>query len=567
MERAEENIGDELSAALRRAAREIAPAEIVDSLAVAVARAADEAHGDFQSNLALQLARPLKRKPFEIAETLVARLEGPFTATAAAPGFINFRIAPARLHENLRATAAAEWSRSGSGGGRRVNLEYVSANPTGELHVGHGRGAVIGDTIARLLEHCGFAVTREYYLNDVGRQIEALGESLLAAAGRKRPDGADWPATYPVAAAAAAFAAAHPGAATPVEAARFAMDFYLGRIMELLADLSIRFDVVTPESSLLAGIAGLTEELRGRGLLYEAAAAEGGAEQVRRADSKAARHRDAMEGGTFLRTSRFGDETDRIILRAGGAPTYFTSDILYHREKFRRGFERLIDVWGADHGGHVARLRAALAALDLPAERLEVVLCQMVRLIRDGAEFKMSKRSGNLVTLRELVEEAGADAVRFFFLLRAADSQFDFDLDLASRRTTENPVYYCQYAHARTCRILEKAREAGLAPDEAHLELLVAEPERRILQELIALPETIRSAAERLEPHRLTSAAMTLARVFHAYQTLGKADQELRVIRADRAELSGARLRLVQGAGAAMKILLGLMGVSAPERM
>jgi arginyl-tRNA synthetase len=567
MEQAEENICDELGVALRRAALLVAPPEIIDSLTIPVARAVDETRGDFQSNLALQLARPLKQKPIEIAESLVARLEGPFESSAAAPGFINFRIAASKFHENLRATATDGWSRSATGGGRRVNIEYVSANPTGELHVGHGRGAVLGDTIARLLGHCGFDVTREYYLNNVGKQVEALGESLLAAAGRLRPDGSSWSATYPVAAAAEAFAAAHPASATPDEAARFAMDFYLGRIMELLADLSIRFDAVTPEAGLLVGVAGLIEELRGRDLLYEATEAEGEGERVRRADSKAARHQEAMEGGTFLRTSRFGDETDRIILRAGGAPTYFTSDILYHREKFRRGFDRLINVWGADHGGHVARLRAALEALGQPAERLEVVLCQMVRLIRDGAEFKMSKRSGNLVTLRELVEEAGADAVRFFFLLRASDSQFDFDLDLAKSRTTENPVYYCQYAHARTCRILEKAREATLAPGEAQLELLTADPERRILMELIALPETIRSAAVRLEPHRLASAAMNLARVFHSYQTLGKADQELRVIRADRPELSAARLRLVQGVGAAMKKLLELMGVSAPERM
>ncbi|MEK8022741.1 MAG: arginine--tRNA ligase, partial [Candidatus Hydrogenedentota bacterium] len=314
-------------------------------------------------------------------------------------------------------------------------------------------------------------------------------------------------------------------------------------------------------------IPGLMTELRGKNLVYEAEEAEGTGEQVRREGSKAAQHREDMQGGSFLRTSRFGDETDRIILRANGAFTYFTTDIAYHREKYRRGYARIINIWGADHGGHVKRMKAAMDALGLAPDKLDVVLCQMVRLIRNGQEVKMSKRTGQTVSLAELTEEVGSDAVRFFFLSRSPNSQLDFDLDLAVKQSSDNPVFYCQYAHARTCQLLSKGAEHGLTPSAEHLDRLDHESEIEIMRKLIVLPETLRAAALRLEPHRVPEAAMDLAQTLHRYQTRGKSEDTLRIVRPEDPATTTARLFLVERVGRAMKVLFGLMGISAPERM
>jgi arginyl-tRNA synthetase len=572
------NVVDEIAVSLREALTGLVSAESLPSLSLG--RPSDPSLGDLSSNAAFVLAKSLRKPPLDLAREIASRFQGPADVLAAAPGFLNFTIHRERLIENLVEVESDNWSRSDAGGASAggdatVDVEYVSANPTGPLHVGHGRGAVIGDAIARLLAHCGWRVTREYYLNDVGRQIDLLGESVLVAARKAGGlDSGGWTATYPVDEVAAAWNSE--GRAAPsreeapgasAEAAAFAKKMLFDEILRVLSRLSIGFDVVVEESTLHGAISGLIAELRERGMLYEAAEAEGDAEKKRRADSKAAQHAGAMEGGTFLRTSRFGDETDRIILRASGAPTYFTADIVYHREKFRRGFRRLINIWGADHGGHVKRLQAALDAVGLPGDSLEVVLCQMVRLLKGGLEVRMSKRSGNVVTLEELIDEVGADAVRFFFLARSPNSQFDFDLDLAVKQSADNPVYYCQYAHARANQLLARGKEERLTPSAEHLDLLTHPTEIEILRRLIILPETIRAAALRLEPHRLADAATDLAQVLHRYQTAGKEDAALRIVRADAAEVSAARLYLVRGVGVAMKKLLTLMGVSAPERM
>jgi arginyl-tRNA synthetase len=567
------NVVDEIGRSLREALNGLVSPDSLPALSFG--RPADPAHGDLSSNAAFLLSKSLKKSPLDIARDVAARFSGIADAQAAAPGFLNFIIHRDRLLENLIEIGDDAWSHSSAGAGKTVDVEYVSANPTGPLHVGHGRGAVIGDAIARLLAHCGWKVTREYYLNDVGRQIELLGESVLAAARKaKGLDDGGWTATYPVDDVAAAWVAE--GNAVPARAespgaahgaAAFAKKRLFDEILRLLSRLNIGFDVVVEESTLHDAIPALIADLRSRDMLYEAAEAEGDAEKKRRADSKAAQHAAKMEGGTFLRTSRFGDETDRIILRATGAPTYFTADIVYHRKKFERGFQRLINIWGADHGGHVKRLQAALDAVGLPGDSLEVILCQMVRLLKGGVEFKMSKRSGNVVTLEELIDEAGPDAVRFFFLARSPNSQFDFDLDLAVKQSADNPVFYCQYAHARTRQLVARGREEGLAPSVDHLSELIHPAEVEILRRLILLPDLIRTAALKLEPHRLAEAAIDLAHSLHRYQTAGKEDDALRIVRKDAPEVSSARLFLVDRVGCAMKRLLTLMGVSAPERM
>ncbi len=581
-------IADEILDGLRDAVRVVAP-DAPATLALTLGPPSDAQHGDYAANAAFLLAKSLRRPPLAVAEDLAANFRGPADVSAAAPGFLNFRIHPARLCQFLVAMGDDGWSRSRAGAGERVNVEYVSANPTGPLHVGHGRGAVIGDTLVRLMAHAGFEVVREYYVNDVGGQVERLGESLLAQARLQQgSDEGGYEVSYPVPDEAAAWlaqgggTAARGDAALVQAAAAFAKERLLARIMDDLRRLGITFDVVTHESSLAPRIPALIETLRASGMLYEAAEAEGSVEVVRRADSKAAQHRGAMEGGTFLRTSRFGDETDRVILRANGSPTYFTSDIVYHLEKAERGFQRLINVWGADHGGHVKRLVAALEAAagpDGPGGRLEVVLCQMVRLVRGGVEVKMSKRAGTAISLQDLVEEVGRDAVRFFFLLRSPHAQFDFDLDLAVKQSADNPVFYVQYAHARTRQLLAKGAEHGLAPEwgrsrdarveTTRVEELLTDPaELAIIRLLARLPTSIRAAALARETHRLPALAMELAQTLHQYQTQGKARDDLRIVRPDEPEITRARLFLIERTGRALKVLLeDLMGVNAPERM
>lgn len=543
------NVADEITASLRDA---IGRGGFPAPDHITLIRPDDDARGDYASNVGFLLAKTARRKPLEIAAEIAKHFSGPAAAEAAAPGFINFTITRERLLRNLEEMEDPRWGRNESGSGQKINLEYVSANPTGPLHVGHGRGAVIGDVIARLLTTSGYEVTREYYVNDVGRQIEVLGESVLHLA---RGDDA-YPLTY-TGESLERIAREYAGPRDDVNAAAdFAAERLLKEIFADLARLNITFDSIVTESSLHPAIPKLIETYRERGLLYDASEAQQ-TEQIRRADSKAAIHRDKMEGGTFLRTTQFGDETDRVILRADGRPTYFTADIVYHAEKFRRGCDRAINIWGADHGGHVRRMQAALTAAGAPAEKLDVVLCQIVRLIRGGLEVKMSKRSGNLVSLAELIDEVGADAARFFYLMRGPNSQLDFDLDLAVKSSADNPVFYCQYAHARTCSLLEKGG-AFRAPG---LDELSHPIEIEIMRALARLPEAVRGIATRFEAHQLPERAIELAGILHKYQTAGKVDGAIRIID------SPARLYLIDRVRRALRFLFELMGVSAPGQM
>ncbi|OIO28199.1 MAG: arginine--tRNA ligase [Candidatus Hydrogenedentes bacterium CG07_land_8_20_14_0_80_42_17] len=566
------NICAEISDSLSECIRSIYP-HIEEFNSPPVSQISDSTFGDYMSNIAFLLSKILKQKPIDIANKIAKEFKGNADAEPANPGFINFKIKRERLCENLEETRVSSWSSSNIGAGTKVNIEFVSANPTGDLHIGHGRGAVIGDTLARLFANAGFSVTREYYVNDIGKQIDALGESLLSAIHKKNGIESPYSATYKVEELVDEYLNLNKEPSSErnrediCRAADFAKERLLSKIMKLLKRLDISFDSVVRESSFIGAIPDLINELKKKDLIYEADEPEIEKEKKRRADSKSAIHRDSMEGGTFLRTGKFGDETDRIILRRSGAATYFTTDIIYHRDKLFRGYERLVNVWGADHAGHVIRLKAAMKALSLPAEKLEVVLCQMVRLIRGGTEVKMSKRAGTVVLLEELIDEVGGDPVRFFFLSRSASAQFDFDLDLAVKKSSDNPVFYCQYAHARTCQLLANGRENGIEPSNKNLHLLKDETELEIMRKLIAIPDSVQTAAIKLEPHRLVEISTSLSESLHRYQTAGKENSDLRVVTSDKKELSSARLYLVESVGYALRKLFGLMGINAPEKM
>ena len=523
--------------------------------AVELERPRDPAHGDVATNLALTLAKSLKQKPRAVAERLVATLQLPQGLVRkieiAGPGFINFFLAEAQLASVLQAVLAAgdRYGRGDVGQGRSVNVEFVSANPTGPLHVGHGRGAALGDGIAALLEWTGHAVTREFYVNDAGTQIDKLARSLWArvqqAVGRPAaiPEGG-YHGEYLVELAATILAR---------EGRRFAdlpEDEGVRRCREIgvesqraeqdadLREFGVKFDVISFESSLYRdGLLQQTlNDLATRGYTYE------------------------QDGALWLRTTAFGDDKDRVLRKSDGTYTYLLPDIAYHRQKHERGFARAIDVLGADHHGYVGRMQAAMQALGYPKDFYHAVLVQLVRVMRGGEEVRFSKRSGEFVTLRDLFLETGVDAARYFFLMRRGDSQFVFDVDLAKSQTDENPVFYVQMAHARMSGIFRVAAREPSSIEAAGVDLnVLVEPEEAdLLKEVAAFPGIVARAAEALEPHRVTGYLEGLARLAHAwyhkYRVLGEPQEAARLVLA-------AAVRQVLGNG------LHLLGISAPDRM
>ncbi len=523
--------------------------------AVELERPRDPAHGDVATNLALTLAKSLRQKPRAVAERLVATLQLPQGLVRkieiAGPGFINFFLAEAQLASVLQAALAAgdRYGRSDVGQGRSVNVEFVSANPTGPLHVGHGRGAALGDGIAALLEWTGHAVTREFYVNDAGTQIDKLARSLWArvrqAVGRPAaiPEGG-YHGEYLVELAATILAR---------EGRRFAdlpEDEGVRRCREIgvesqraeqdadLREFGVKFDVISCESSLYRdGLLQQTlNDLATRGYTYE------------------------QDGALWLRTTAFGDDKDRVLRKSDGTYTYLLPDIAYHRQKHERGFARAIDVLGADHHGYVGRMQAAMQALGYPKDFYHAVLVQLVRVMRDKEEVRFSKRSGEFVTLRDLFLETGVDAARYFFLMRRGDSQFVFDVDLAKSQTDENPVFYVQMAHARMSGIFRVAAREPSSIEAAGVDLnVLVEPEEAdLLKEVAAFPGIVARAAEALEPHRVTGYLEGLARLAHAwyhkYRVLGEPQEAARLVLA-------AAVRQVLGNG------LHLLGISAPDRM
>ncbi|OAQ20268.1 arginine--tRNA ligase [Thermosulfurimonas dismutans] len=518
----------------------------------------EEAFGDYATNAALVLAGRLKRPPRELADELAGKLSARADlfskVEVAGPGFINFFVAPGYWQSVVKEVLSRgeDYGRSELGRGRKVQVEFVSANPTGPLHIGHGRGAAVGDTLARILSFAGYEVVKEYYVNDRGRQMEILGRSVWLRARELSGEKIDFPEDHYrgdyIKDLARKLLAERPNLLTlpEEEAVAIARDFALREILEEikqdLIDFGVSYDVWYSE----------------RGL-YE----RGEVEEALRALSEAG-HLYEKEGALWFRASAFGDEKDRVVRRSNGEPTYFASDIAYHREKFlKRGFDLVVDVWGADHHGYVPRLKAVLSALEIDPERLQVLLIQMVNLIEGGKLKSMSTRAGEFVTLRELMDEVGRDAVRFTFLTRKCDAPLEFDVELAKRQSQENPVYYVQYAHARLSSVFRKTEEAGLKLEtfgDADYTRLDTPEDFKLFKLLDAFPQVVEDSARSLEPHRLTYFLLDLATAFHDYYT------KHRFLSEDE-ELSRARLALARAVKQVLKTGLNLLGVSAPERM
>ena len=513
-------------------------------------------HGDFATNLAMTLAKPERKAPRKIAEALVAELvKNPLCETVeiAGPGFINFRLAAKCWHDVLEQIMVQgdTFGRSEIGAGTKIQVEFVSANPTGPLHIGHGRGAVVGDAVAAVLQAAGFEVQREYYINDAGNQVTTLGRSIWLRLRELQGEEITFPedgyqAEY-INELAAKYRAERGelAGANEAEAIKACATFGIAEILEWIkADLQtfgIEFDHWYSEQELYDR--GMVDQelakLKDKGLSFE------------------------QEDALWLRTTEHGDDKDRVLIKSDGSYTYFASDVAYHMEKFERGFDRVIDVWGADHHGYIPRMKAMLAGLGHAPEDLEVLLIQMVNLLRDGKPFIMGKRSGNFITLKEVIDEVGRDACRFYFLMRRCDSQLDFDLELAKQQSSDNPVYYVQYAHARVCSINRNAETAGVTvptSDTVDCSCLKLPEELALIRQLARFTETIEGAAVHYEPHRVVFYLQDLAAQFHSYYNKNR-------VLVDDPATSRARLYLVNSVRIVLANALSLLGLSAPERM
>jgi arginyl-tRNA synthetase len=546
----------------------------------------ESAHGDLATNAAMVLARPARKNPKELAAGIaerLARARDVEKAEVAGPGYINLTLNPAIWAAVLRAVLAEgkDYGRSTLGAGDPVNVEYVSANPTGPIHVGHTRGAVFGDSLANLLEFAGYRPAREYYINDGGGQVdvlarsvflryrEALGEDIGAI-----PEGL-YPGDYlkPVGKALAEeygkrLLRMKEVTWLPKVRAR-AVSMMMGLIREDLAALNITHEEFFSERSLFEGgtdqVRDSIEELRARGLVYVG--------RLAKPKGKAPEDWEDREQ-TLFRSTEFGDDEDRPLLKSDGSYAYFAPDIAYHRNKYRRGFKHMIVVLGADHGGYVKRLKAAVNALSGGEADVDVKLCQIVRLFKGGQPYKMSKRAGSFITARDLVDEVGPGPVRFMMLYRKNDAQLDFDLEKVVEQSADNPVFYVQYAHARACSVLAKASEAfpkkDLAPPaftNAELGLLSDESELALIKKIAQFPRTAEGAAQAHEPHRIAFFAHDLASVFHSLWTRGKELPQLRFIVEGDWPLTQARLALITAAAQILRSSLNLLGVEAISEM
>jgi arginyl-tRNA synthetase len=546
----------------------------------------DASHGDLATNAAMVLAKEARTNPRALAELIAADLrEDPRVAKAevAGPGFINITLDGSVYHDVLRAIVrtGADFGRTSQGANEPVNVEYVSANPTGPMHVGHGRGAVFGDSLANLLAYAGYKVTREYYINDAGAQVdtlarsahlryrEALGEDIGAI-----PEGL-YPGDYlkPVGASLAERQGRALLGKAEQEWLPLVREAAIGAMMDMirsdLARLNIRHDVFFSERSLSQGetdhIGATIAELRARGLIYEGRLPPPKGQPVEDWEDREQ---------TLFRATAFGDDVDRPLLKSDGSYTYFAADIAYHRSKFARGFANMIDVWGADHGGYVKRMQAAVKAVTAGKGELDVKLCQLVRLLRASEPVKMSKRAGEFVTLREVVDEVGRDPVRFMMLYRKNDATLDFDLAKVVEQSKDNPVFYVQYAHARCASVFRQAREAlpriNLTPaalERADLRLLRDEGEVEIARRLAQFPRVVEGAAASHEPHRIAFYLYDLASSFHSLWNKGKDSPQLRFVNLQDEQSTAARLCLVHALRGVLAAGLGILGVTAPDEM
>jgi len=515
-------------------------------------------HGDYAANAAMILASMAKQNPRKIAAIIQENISDPENiiekTQIAGPGFINFFLKDSLWHNSLKYIDAQKekYGCSDQGEGKKVQVEFVSANPTGPLHIGHARGAVVGDVIANLLATAGYRISREYYINDAGNQMNNLGKSVLLRYREITGENIEFPETC------------YRGdyikdisreilnregdkylnsneEETISYFTSVAGQAILEEIKVDLRDFGVSFDEYFSEKELYKdnGVAGLLDKLKEQGFIYS-------------------------DGETlWFKTTSFGDEKDRVVVRKNGEPTYFAADIAYHQNKFSRGYEMIIDIWGADHHGYMPRMWAGIQALGRDKNALKIILVQLVNLLRGGVPAAMSTRSGEFVTLREVLDEVGKDAARYNFLMRRSDSHLDFDLELAKKQSSENPVYYVQYAHARICSILKMAQDRGIVlPVYADIDpaLLKEQEEKKLIKMLVRYPEIIYGAAKSLEPHRVTFYLNELAGIFHSYYNKNK------VISEDR-NLTAARLFLVKATRIVLQNALKILGVSAPEKM
>lgn len=518
----------------------------------------EKGHGDFATNIAMMLAKPARKAPRQLAEMIVDNIEIAGTTVEkieiAGPGFINFYLDQGWVNQALPEIVQQDvhYGRVELGNGKKVQVEFVSANPTGLLHMGNARGAALGDSLASLLDFAGYHVEREYYINDAGNQVINFGKSLEARYfqqfGHDVPVPEDGYHGEDLITTAKNFIAQYGDQFLKVEPAErqqkltdFALNEKLTNIKNALLDFGVVYDVWFSELSLHQSdaITKVIDGLRQQGHIYE------------------------KEDALWFKATNFGDEKDEVVVRANGIPTYFAADIAYHKNKFERGFDQVINIWGADHHGHVNRMKGSIEALGYNRDSLEIILMQLVRLLRGGDVVRMSKRTGQFITLTELVEEVGKDAARYFFIMRSPDSHLEFDLDLAKSQTNDNPVFYIQYAHARICSIFRQLDErGGKLPDAGtvNLKVLNNEAELELIRKLADFPVEISTAAEMLAPHRIARYLHELAGLLHSFYNSN------RVIVEDQ-EVSNARLVLVNATRIVLRNGLRLIGVSAPERM
>ncbi|MGD6900617.1 arginine--tRNA ligase [Bacillus infantis] len=517
----------------------------------------EKAHGDYSTNMAMQLARVAKKAPRMIAEQLIENFDSSKASIEkieiAGPGFINFYMNNSYLTNLIPAVldAGDQYGETNTGNGQKVQIEFVSANPTGDLHLGHARGAAVGDSLSSILAKAGYEVSREYYINDAGNQINNLALSVEAryfqALGMEKEMPADGYHGADIIGIghklAEEFGDKYVNADEKerFDAFReYGLKYEMEKLKKDLEDFRVPFDVWYSETSLYQNgkIDNALKALKENGHVYE------------------------EEGATWFRSTEFGDDKDRVLIKNDGSYTYLTPDIAYHKDKLERGFEKLINVWGADHHGYIPRMKAAIQALGYGKDALEVEIIQLVHLYKNGEKMKMSKRTGKAVTMRDLVDEVGLDAVRYFFAMRSADTHMDFDLDLAVSQSNDNPVYYAQYAHARISSILRQGEEQGLAlSSDADFSLISAEKEIDLLKKLGEFPQAVAEAAEKRMPHRITNYIFELASAFHSFYNAEK------VLDSDNPEKTKARLGLIKAVQTALRNALQLIGVSAPEKM
>ncbi|HLQ96116.1 MAG TPA: arginine--tRNA ligase [Pseudogracilibacillus sp.] len=517
----------------------------------------EKEHGDFATNIAMQLARIAKKAPRQIAEDIVQHFDketaGVSKLEIAGPGFINFFMKEAFLGDIIKTILQdqKDYGKTASGNGEKIQVEFVSVNPTGDLHLGHARGAAFGDVLCNTFEAAGYEVEREYYINDAGNQIDQLALSInaryLQALGYEKTmpkdgyfgkdiveigellaenDGDSWLKQTD---------------AERVDAFRaHGLQVQLKKIEQVLEQFGVHFDYWFSEQSLYENkqVLETLTELRDKGYIYD------------------------QEGATWFQSTAFGDDKDRVLVKQDGTYTYLTPDIAYHKNKLERGFDKIINVWGADHHGYVPRMTAAIQALGYPKEKLDVQIIQMVNVLEDGEIVRMSKRTGKAVTLKELIEEVGVDAVRYFFVMRSNDAKLDFDMDLARSKSNENPVFYIQYAHARICTMLKQAKEKGMELDDTFdVTQLRSEKESSILKHLASFPQLVADAAKREEPYKVTQYVYDLASLLHRFYNAEK------VIDPENIERTKARMALMKAVQITIQNAMHILGVSAPEKM